>query len=85
MPGQRERQHAYLCSWRTVRRPAARLTTKRQDNPRFVRLTGEEAFWHAAWALGRIAAPEGVEALRRREAVEEDTWARGQAALALAR
>ncbi len=31
---------------------------------------------HAAWALGRIGTPEGVEALRGREAVEEDARVR---------
>jgi epoxyqueuosine reductase len=39
---------------------------------------------HAAWALGRIGTMEAGEALRSREAVEEDEWAREEMALAFA-
>jgi epoxyqueuosine reductase len=37
---------------------------------------------HAAWALGRIGTAEAVEALRRREAVEEDEWVREEIGMA---
>jgi epoxyqueuosine reductase len=39
---------------------------------------------HAAWALGRIRTPGALEALRGREAVEEDAWVRAEIALGLA-
>ncbi len=38
---------------------------------------------HAAWALGRIGTAEAEQALRGREAVEEDDWVREEIALAL--
>src|SRR3712207_1469862 len=39
---------------------------------------------HAAWALGRIGGPEAQRALRERQLVETDEWAREELALALA-
>jgi epoxyqueuosine reductase len=39
---------------------------------------------HVAWALGRIATVEAVQALRGREEVEEDGWVREELGLALA-
>jgi epoxyqueuosine reductase len=39
---------------------------------------------HAAWALGRIATTDAMEALRGREAVEDDAWVRAEIDLALA-
>ncbi len=38
---------------------------------------------HAAWALGQIAAPEGLRALAERLAVEPDAWVREEIAAAL--
>ncbi len=38
---------------------------------------------HAAWALGRLGTDEARDGLRRREAIEQDTWVREEIALAL--
>jgi epoxyqueuosine reductase len=38
---------------------------------------------HVAWALGRIGTDEAMEALRGREAVEEDEWVREELETAL--
>jgi epoxyqueuosine reductase len=38
---------------------------------------------HAAWALGRIGMPDAAEALRSRDGVEQDVWAREEIDLAL--
>ncbi|MHB1263818.1 MAG: tRNA epoxyqueuosine(34) reductase QueG [Gemmatimonadaceae bacterium] len=39
---------------------------------------------HAAWALGRLASPEAVEALRGRSFVEDDAWVSAEIESALA-
>jgi epoxyqueuosine reductase len=39
---------------------------------------------HAAWALGRVGTPEARQALRSREALEEDEGVREEISLALA-
>jgi epoxyqueuosine reductase len=75
--------------WSGLRRNAAVALGNVRDPlsvPALVRALKDETALvrgHAAWALGRIATPQALEALEERVGVEEDSWVREEIALAL--